>query len=245
MIDIHSHLLPGIDDGADSLETALAMMRLAVADGIDTMVFTPHIHPGRYENTCGGIAKALQRFQSALNEAGISMKTAAAAEIRISPEIPQMIEEGQLPFIGELEGYQLFLLEFPHGQILPGSDRMIGRLLANKVRPIIVHPERNKDVLRRLDKIWPFVEMGCLLQLTAASVAGGFGEPARKRSVQMLEKGWVSLLASDAHNVDHRPPVLGQGRKAAAEIVGEDESLRLVRDNPWAIVSTLFERQAA
>lgn len=245
MIDIHCHLLPGIDDGAQDQETALAMMRLAIEDGIESMVFTPHIHQGRHENTRRSIDESLQAFQAVLDDAGITMKTAAAAEIRISPEIPAMVDKEQLPYLGENEGYRIFLLEFPHSHIPPGSEKLVDWLLAQNIRPMIVHPERNKDVIRDVGKIWPYVSAGCLLQLTAGSVAGAFGEPAQQRSLEMLEKGWVTVLASDAHNAQHRPPVLQAGREAAAAVVGEAESWRLVREYPWSIVESLFQGKAA
>ena len=241
MIDIHCHLLPGIDDGAQDKETALQMIRLAVDDGTETMVFTPHIHPGRYENTRKNIQQSLQAFQHDLRDADINIQTAAAAEIRISPEIPVMVKNEQLPYIGERDGKRIFLLEFPHSHIPPGSDKLVEWLLVNDIRPMIVHPERNKDVIRDLGRIWPYVSAGCLLQLTAGSVSGQFGEPVRTRSVEMLEKGWVFALASDAHNTDYRPPLLQAGRDAAANVIGEEEASRLVGDNPWSIVKNLFQ----
>ncbi len=245
MIDIHCHLLPGIDDGAQDQETALAMMRLAIEDGIESMVFTPHIHPERHANTRRSIDESLQDFQETLDDAGISMRTAAAAEVRISPEIPAMVDNEQIPYIGHKDGCQVFLLEFPHSHIPPGSEKLVDWLLAQDIRPMIAHPERNKDVIRDVGKIWPYVSAGCLLQLTAGSVAGTFGEIAQQRSLEMLEKGWVTVLASDAHNIQHRPPVLQAGREAAAAIVGEAESWRLVREYPWSIVESLFQGKAA
>jgi protein-tyrosine phosphatase len=103
---------------------------------------------------------------------------------------------------------------------------------------MIAHPERNKDILRSLDKINPFIELGCLLQVTAGAVAGGFGEQARQRAAELLGRGWVTVLASDAHNLDARPPELEPGRAAAALIVGDDESWRLVRERPRQIIGS-------
>jgi len=241
VIDIHCHLLPGIDDGAPDVSTALQMVRLAVEDGIEAMVFTPHIHSGRYENTRQSIQESLLSFQQDLFQAGIKIKTTAAAEVRISPEIPRMVENEQLPYIGEHDGQHVFLLEFPHGHIPPGSDKLVQWLLDNKIKPIIAHPERNKEVLRDLSRIQPYVSAGCLLQVTAGAVSGLFGKPARQRAIQMLKKGWVFALASDAHNVDYRPPLLQAGRLAAAKVIGEAEAGRLVRDNPWSVVEGLFQ----
>lgn len=241
MIDIHCHLLPGIDDGAGDIETALQLARMAVDNGIEKAVLTPHIQPGLYDNTRTGIESALADFRGALAEAGIPLDVRAAAEMRITPEISRLLEQDELPLLGELNGDKVFLLEFPHSHIPPGSDRLIDRLLNHGIRPLIAHPERNKDVIRHLEKITPFVAAGCLLQLTAGSVAGQFGEACAQRSREMLERDWVTVLASDAHNINHRPPDLQPGRQAAAEITGEETSWKLVRDNPWSIVKGLFE----
>ena len=116
------------------------------------------------------------------------------------------------------------------------SDKLVSWLLKQGIRSMIAHPERNKDILRSIDKLLPFVRMGCLLQITAGAVAGSFGEPARARAADLLARGWVTVLASDAHNMEARPPELEPGRAAAAKIVGEEESWNLVRHRPAEIV---------
>jgi protein-tyrosine phosphatase len=239
MIDLHSHLLPGIDDGATDLQDALRLSRHAVSSGITHMVMTPHIHPGRYENDIHSINAAHDQLRSALESNAVELHTTVAAEVRVSVEMIAMISQSLIPFLGELDGYKIILLEFPHSHVLPGTDKLISLLLKQGIRPMIAHPERNKDVIRDLNKIRPFVDMGCLLQVTAGSVAGNFGEPARERAEQILSMGWAHVLASDAHN-DYRLPELNAGREAAAAIVGEEASWQLVRDNPWAIVGQRF-----
>lgn len=236
MIDIHCHMLPGIDDGPEGLDVSLAMARLAVANGITETVVTPHIHVGRYANTRESLGKATREFQQCLQDNAIALRVRMAAEIRIGPELMTMVEAGQVPWLGSLDGYQLVLLELPHSHIPPGTDKLVKWCLQRNIRPVIPHPERNKDVIRDLEKIAPLVKLGCLLQVTAGAVAGGFGWAARKRARQLLKRGWVSFLASDAHNTRHRIPDLEPGRAAAAAIVGEEESWRLVRENPGKIV---------
>jgi protein-tyrosine phosphatase len=237
VIDIHCHLLPGIDDGPEELDEALDMARLAVANGITEAIVTPHIHAGRYENTRESVSAATRQFQHCLQEHGIALRLGMAAEIRIGPELMTLVEAQQVPWLGSLDGYRLVLLEFPHSHIPVGSDKLVKWCLQRKIRPVIPHPERNKDVIRNLEKITPFVQLGCLLQVTAGAVAGGFGPPARTRACQLLERGWVSFLASDAHNTEYRIPDLEPGRAAAAAIVGEAESWRLVRENPRQILA--------
>jgi protein-tyrosine phosphatase len=245
VIDIHCHMLPGIDDGPESLEEALAMARLAVANGIRMSIVTPHIHAGRYANTRESVAQATRDFAQHLHDHDIDLELGTAAEIRIGSEVKVMIETGQVPWLGTLDGYKLILLELPHSHIPVGTDKLISWCLARNVRPVIPHPERNKDVIRDLEKLTPLVKQGCLLQLTAGAVAGGFGPQAQKRARQMLLRGWVSFLGSDAHNTDHRIPDLEPGRLAAATLIGDAAAWKLVRDNPARILADLSDTRSA
>jgi protein-tyrosine phosphatase len=236
MIDLHCHLLPGIDDGPATLEEALEMARIAVANGIEEAHVTPHLHPGRWDNDLQKIAVAVESYRTALAQAGIPLELGFAAEVRLDYEIVPLIEAGRVPFLGTLEGHQVLLLEFPHSHVPVGADKFVAWLLARNIRPMIAHPERNKDVMRDPDRIEPFVQAGCLLQLTADSVSGGFGELCAQRAREFLERGWVSVLASDAHDTVDRPPRMAPGRDAAAKIVGEEEARRMTHGTPLRIV---------
>jgi protein-tyrosine phosphatase len=237
MIDLHCHLLPGIDDGPATMEEAVALAAHAVQSGILHAVVTPHIHVGRYANEHASIGEHLARFRAELERRGIPLRLSLGGEVRIGEKIIEMVMEDRIPFIGMRDGYRIMLLELPHSHVPVGADKFAGWLLKQKIRPVIAHPERNKGVHEDIDKITPFVSMGCWLQVTAGAVAGNFGEPSRKRAVELLERGWVTLLASDAHNLEHRPPELEPGRLAAAAIVGEAESWKLVRDTPLSIIA--------
>ena len=237
MIDIHCHLLPSIDDGPATLDAALRLARHAVASGIEKSVVTPHIMPGRYDNSLQQIREAVLRFGTALATHQIALELGYAAEIRIGPEVMGLVQEDQLPALGSVDGYRIVLLEFPDSHILPGSDKLVAWLLDHKIRPLIAHPERNKDVMRDVDAIAPFVQAGCWLQVTAGSVAGVFGPRCQLRSRELLERGWVTVLASDAHDMPPRMPELEPGRAAAEEIVGAAESWRLVRERPGLITA--------
>lgn len=235
MIDLHSHLLPGIDDGARSLDESLQLARMAVADGITHITFTPHVHPGRYENTLSTIQPVFETLKQALEAEAIPLSVSMAGEVRLSAEVLMLVAQNQVPFLGEWDGKKVMLLELPHSHIPPGSDKLVKWLLDRNILPMIAHPERNKDIMQNLDLIAPFVEMGCLFQVTAMSVAGGFGVPAAQRSMDILEKGWATVIATDAHNLDRRPPVLSEGYAAARVFIGEDAARELVFDNPRKI----------
>jgi protein-tyrosine phosphatase len=236
MIDLHCHILPGIDDGPETLAQSLEMARCAVANGIRETVATPHIHPGRYGNDAESIRRVFLRFKAALEEHEIPLKLRMAAEVRICPELLVMIPQGRIPFIGLWNGRKVLLLELPHSHIPPGSDKLVQWLISKNILPMIAHPERNKTVMREPEKLLPFAELGCLFQVTTGAVAGAFGPMAQDCARWLLEEGWVTVLASDAHNLAHRPPQLKPGQARAAGWIGEDKAWILVRENPQALL---------
>lgn len=237
MIDLHCHFLPGIDDGAQVLGEALDLARAAVKAGIATSVMTPHVHIGRYDNNLTSIKKSVAAFRAALRAHDIPLEIRVGGEVRIAAELMTLVEEGEAPYLGALDGHRILLLEFPHSHLMVGADKLIQWLLARKIKPLIAHPERNKDVMRNVEKIHPFVAMGCLLQVTGASLTGEFGKPAQDCAVKLLEREWVTVVATDAHNLIHRPPDLGRARKALAALAGEALAQRMTHDTPAAIVS--------
>jgi protein-tyrosine phosphatase len=238
MIDVHCHLLPGIDDGAGDMHEALAMARAAYENGIRFSIMTPHIHHGRYENSVQTISSSLAQFKIALSKAGIPLRLGMAAEVRLSPEIFPMLELDQIPFLGVVDGHRIMLLEFPHSHIPPGAEDMVKKLLEMKVRPLIAHPERNKDVLRKYSKIQPFIDMGCFLQITASAVAGRFGKKSHKCAMRLLGSEAYMMLATDAHNLKGRYPELREGYEAAVDFMGEEDARKLVLDNPMSVVQS-------
>ena len=240
-VDLHCHLLPGIDDGAPDLAYALALSQIAVDDGITHMVCSPHIHRGRFDNTKQSIQAALNTLRDGLQEEGIALQISASAEVRFDLDIMMMAKADQLPFVGRWDEDDVLLLELPHGEVPVGALQMVRWLVKHGIRPMIAHPERNKTIMRDPKMIRPFIQEGCLLQVTAGAVAGGFGAGAQAAAQYLLEEDWVTILATDAHNIEHRPPVLTQGVEAAALVVGEEKAMQLVTDNPWRIAQTHFE----
>ena len=236
MIDLHCHFLPGIDDGAQTLADGLALAQAAVADGITYSVMTPHIDPGRYPNTRSTIERAFKHFRLALRTARVPLHIGMAAEVRLSPDIVGLLSQNEVPFLGELDGHSIILLEFPHSHITPGADKLIERLLKDRIRPLIAHPERNQDVIRDLSKIEPFVGMGCFLQITAGALLGHFGRAPERRALELLELDVLKVLASDAHNLTGRRPALREGMEAAARVVGAQAARDLVNRNPRMIL---------
>jgi protein-tyrosine phosphatase len=241
MIDLHCHLLPGIDDGPKTLEEALALARASVLDGITHAVVTPHVFAGQWDNTLTTILPHFVKFQAALTEAEIGLKISLGGEVRLLPESLALLSSDDMPFLGGWNGKKVVLLELPDAQIPVGTTQAIDYLLKRNIVPMIAHPERNKDVMRAPEKIAPFLEAGCLLQLTAASVCGKFGQPAFETANALLDADVVTVIATDTHNLQYRPPILNDAQTTVAEKYGEDRAERLTLTNPDHIVSSRVE----
>jgi len=235
MIDLHCHLLPGIDDGARDLEDALAMARLAVARGTTHIVVTPHIHPGRWENRVDNISAACQQLQSALDEHAIALKLSFASEVRLSEALQGQVKREEIPFLGSYEGDKVMLLEFPHSHVTPGSERMASWLRGQGIRPMIAHPERNREIMVNLNALRPFVELGCLVQVTAGAVVGRFGGSAARAAHALLDAGVVTVIASDGHNQGPRKPVMDHARDWIAHNLGIARAITLCEESPGRI----------
>jgi protein-tyrosine phosphatase len=236
VIDLHCHYLPGIDDGAQTLDESLDLARAAIKAGIEVAVMTPHVHPGRYENNASSIKEMCAGFQQVLAHMKIPLQLRAGGEVRVSEDIMPMVEEGEIPFLGELAGYRVMLLEFPHSHVTVGAEKLVDWLLERRIRPLIAHPERNKEVMRNPDKLRPFIEMGCLLQLTGASIIGRFGKPAERCATELIDREWAAAVATDAHNLEYRPPCLDEAYEALTRIGGHAFALELTQHLPARIV---------
>lgn len=245
MIDLHCHLLPGIDDGPDTLEEALELCRIAAADGIRRAVVTPHIHPGRWDNVRHDIRLRCEALATVLREESVDLQLGYASEVRLSDALMQQVRGDEIAFYGALDGYQILLLEFPHGHLVPGSDKLARWLLERGIRPLIAHPERNRQLMREPELLLPFLEMGCWLQLTGGSLLGDFGDRAAALAWQLIDDGAVTVVASDGHNSRVRRPVLSRAFDALAARKGAAMAARLLCDNPASISADQWRDELA
>ncbi|HMN20905.1 MAG TPA: capsular biosynthesis protein [Ottowia sp.] len=233
MIDLHTHLLPGIDDGADSLETALEMARIAVQDGTTVLACTPHIYPGLYMNDAAGIGRERDKLQAALDTFGIPLRLTIGADAHLVPELLDGLQTGRVP---TLAGSRYFLLEPAHHVAPPGFEQLVLEILLAGYVPVITHPER----LTWIEDHYPsFVNLacqGCWLQLTAGSIVGKFGKRARYWSERLLDEGMVHIVASDAHTTGRRSPRMSDAIPVLERHVGAEETRRLLEARPQAIL---------
>lgn len=202
MIDIHCHILPGVDDGAGNLEESLALARGAVAEGIKTIIATPHHKNGHYINKKEDIVAATAKLNGALKEENIPLTVLPGQEPRIYGEIIDDYRKGEILTLND-DGKYLFV-ELPSDHVPYYTEQLLFEIQLAGLVPIIVHPERNRDFLERPELLYQLVKKGALTQVTAASLAGFFGKKIKKFSLQMVEANLTHFVASDAHNMVNR-----------------------------------------
>ena len=211
-----------------------------VADGTTHLICTPHIRPGLYDNDKVGIDAALADYRAALASAGIPLAVGAAAEVRFGLEVMSNAERGALPLLGVWQGQRVVLLEFPHTEVPYGAERLTGWLIEHDILPMIAHPERNRDIVNDAERLQPFLDQGCLMQITAGAVTGQFGEGAEACAERLIARGDAHCIASDAHNTRNRVPGLTLAAEAVERRHGSDAARTLVIDNPWHIAASHF-----
>jgi protein-tyrosine phosphatase len=237
LIDLHCHILPGIDDGAADLSVSLAMARASVAAGITVLACTPHILPGVYHNSGPQIRSAVAQLQTVLDQEGIPLHLIAGADVHIVPDFVAGLNSGRLLTLGDT---RYVLVEVPHHVAPVRLDDCFFQLMLAGFVPVFTHPERLSWIDGHYANLQRLAQAGVWMQITAGSLIGSFGRRARYWAERMLDEGFVHILASDAHNMNRRPQLLREGREAAAGRVGEEEADRLVLTRPSGIVRNEF-----
>ena len=233
MIDLHCHILPGIDDGAADLSVSIEMAKAFVADGVSVVACTPHILPGLYHNSGPQIRQATARLQQTLNREGISLQLVTGADNHIVPDFVAQLRSGHLLSLADT---RYVLVEPPHHVAPPRLEDLFFNIVAAGYVPILTHPERLTWISSHYEVVQRLIRAGVWMQITAGSLAGAFGRNARYWAERMLDEGYVHILATDAHDVNRRPPNLSQGRELAAKRVGDTEAQHLVVTRPRGVL---------
>lgn len=202
MFDLHCHILPGVDDGARTMEDSLDMARMAVDEGITHILVTPHHMNRDWINNKRSVIELMKVVQAEIDTEGIPLTLFPGQEIRIYGEILDDIARDNILFVDET--HQYVMIEFPTSTIPSFTERLFYDLQSNGKTPIIVHPERNRVIQESPNKLKKLVDKGVLTQLTAASYTGALGKKVQKLSRQMIEANLVHFIASDAHNTTNR-----------------------------------------
>jgi protein-tyrosine phosphatase len=226
MIDLHAHILPGLDDGAPDLGEALSMAWLAVEDGIVSLVATPHVTGDHYRTDRTTILSAVEQLNNHLDKYQIPLKILPGAEYRLEPDLPERLARGELLTLND--GGRYLLVELPAAFVPPYTERVLYELQLQGVTPIIAHPERNASFCRRPDLLQALVSRGVPAQVTAGSLTGMFGREAVRMAFYFLECGLAHFVASDAHSSVGRTPVLSPALAEVERRLGVDAARKLV-----------------
>lgn len=229
MIDLHSHILPGLDDGAQTLQDSLAMARMAVDSGITTVVATPHCANDRHRE----VYESWQFLREALQECEIPLQLLLGMEIFGTPDTARMLRDGQLY---TLNGSRYPLVEFAFHSDGEEETAILEAICGAGFRPIVAHPERYSYIQQAPQILNSWYSMGCLFQLNRGSLMGRFGRRVQYTAVTLLERGFVTVIASDAHSYRVRTPWLQDIRKVLTQEISEDCARLLLRDNPNRII---------
>lgn len=202
MIDIHCHILPGVDDGARTMEDSIEMARAAAAQGIHTIVATPHHRNNQFNNFRTDIITQVEDLNHVLVEENVPVKILPGQETRIYGSLSEGLASKEILPVNQLTSY--ILVELPTTNVPKYTRKLLYDIQVEGYTPVIVHPERNSELLSKPEKLYELVKSGILTQVTAASIIGKFGKKIKNFSHEILQSNLTHFIASDAHNTESR-----------------------------------------
>lgn len=244
MIDIHNHILPGIDDGPRDWDEALELARNAVANGITTVIATPHHAHEQFHNPAEGVLTLTEQLNERLNQAAIPLQVLTGQEIRIHLELLDRWDQGAAGGLLTLSDTKYMLIELPSGRVPEGTEELIYELTLKGITPIIAHPERNRELAADIDQLQRLVDCGALAQVTAHSLVGIFGRGVEKTAWTMCRQGLIHFVASDAHHATRRYFCLREAYEAVREKLG-DQAVNYYKRNAQLLLNNGTIQQQA
>jgi protein-tyrosine phosphatase len=233
MIDTHLHILPGVDDGPETMQESLLLARVLVEEGIHHAIATPHYNDEFPHRSALEIRERVNEMQYELDRNGIPLRLYAGHEVLIKPGLVEDIQAGRF---ATLNGSRYLLLELWSSSWLPETDRVIFELQASGIIPILAHPERYHTFQKDPSRLASLIQRGVLAQVTVGSLLGMQGNTIRRTAETLLKKGLVHFLASDAHGIHKRPPAVAGGLRCAERLLGRSVVYHLVEVRPAAII---------
>jgi len=234
MIDTHLHILPGVDDGPQTLEESLALARALVQEGVSAAIATPHYNDEYRRRSADEIRGRVYDVQQALDRCGIPLRLFAGHEVLIKPGLVEDIQAGRL---ATLNGGRYLLLELWNSTWIPETERVIFELRAFGIVPIIAHPERYRAIQQDPGRLGALVKQGVLTQLMAGSLLGMQGSTSRRTAETLLKKRLIHCIASDAHGLHKRPPGVSRGLQRAEQLLDQASVYQMIETRPAAIIS--------
>lgn len=234
MIDTHLHILPGVDDGPQTMQEALELAQALVREGIRAAIATPHYNDIYPQRSAAEIRERVQELQQELDRHGITLRVFPGHEALIKPGLVKDIQAGRL---ATLNNSRYLLLELWNTEWLPDTERAIFELRASGIVPMLAHPERYRAIQKDAKRLAALRQQGVLAQLTAGSLIGMQGNTARTCAETLLKKGLISCISSDAHGLRRRSPGVTRGLQRAIELVGRERVYQMTEIAPAAIIN--------
>ena len=237
MIDTHLHILPGVDDGPETIQESLTLAQALVQEGIQYAIATPHYNDEFPQRSAAEIRERVYRLQQELDRNGIPLRLFSGHEALIKAGLLEDIQAGRL---ATLNGSSYLLLELWTNTWLPETEQVIFHLRAHGIIPIIAHPERYHTIQQDPHRLAALLQQGALAQLTASSLTGMQGNTARRCAETLLKQGLIHCIASDAHGLHRRPPGVIRGLERARELIGQVRVYQMIQVQPAAILSNHY-----
>ncbi len=235
MIDLHCHILPGLDDGAKNLEEAVEMAKIAEDEGIERIVATPHLFRGDFMcEDLGIIEEKRKELSRALETNDIHVELLTGAEVHIAHNLMEEIRNSRDLLVINRSSYMF--VEFPSRHVFSGVKELFFELMSEGLIPIIAHPERNSVFVRNPSFLYELVRMGSLSQANSGSLSGIYGREAEQAVFRFLEMNLIHFIGSDGHSPNTLAPKLSAARERAERIIGKEGAKALVEDNPGAVL---------
>ena len=235
MIDLHVHLVPGVDDGPKDLDIALALARRAYEGGVRTATVTPHHMPGLYENTAPQIRRYVERLQQIYEREGIDIALLPGQEAYPEGDLRERLERGELQTLGDS---CYLLVDLPQQDCPFYLEQLLFSLQAQGIQPILAHPERNRELRHRPERLEAMVRAGIRAVMSAGSMHGAFGPSAQRAAHEFLRRGLLQMVASDAHHPDGPAFFPVHNRPLIASIVGPERTVEIMERNPQRVLAS-------
>lgn len=208
MVDIHSHILAGVDDGPESIDEAVRMLRKAVDEGITDLIATSHAYNPHYHVGKAAVEKKMLELQQVIDEHSIPITIHGGQELRIQDKTVDVLNNEEAL---TLAGSRYALIELPSSSVPSFTVPLIQQLMTQNIVPIIAHPERNKAIAEKPSRLERLISHGALAQVTSGSVAGHFGKGAQKAAMTLIRSNLIHFYGSDVHNLTTRPFLFNEG----------------------------------
>ena len=235
MYDLHSHVLPGLDDGAKTVDESMEMLRVAAADGTKGIAATPHGKDVREAGVLGLVSEHVETLNQLLQEEALDIKVYVGMENHLTPDLPELVASSEAFTIN---GGIYILVELPFDSLPDYTDTVLDQLQGQGLTPLIAHPERQADILADPSIMGRFAGRGMLGQVTSTCILGKFGPEARNVAEILLRNGWVHVISTDCHRPSGpRAPKMADAVVEAGRIVGEEKARAMALDTPRAILA--------